>query len=214
MYYHPIVSLFLSLPPLQQYGNLEHVFSYEHLDSIFFIENSVIKLQTIDVLHSAYEQQYIPLDLFEQCRAMHRFKRVHDLTTWKNVGKNECRLCRQPYAVLANGAVPCTAQEAAGGKHQPAFDFELDDDVLKCQLVRTKHTHTRTNRADSRARPMIGRMTHVDLVCLHLLSLSLSLACRLSNTRTSLVSFVRYSSPSYSTRSHIELFLISLCVEN
>jgi hypothetical protein len=115
----------------QQYGNLEHVFSYEHLDQLFVIDNSVIKLQPLVRLQTARQSQYIPQDLFEQCVEMHRVKRTHDLTTLKTVGKNECRRCRNAYSTLANTAKACEG----GANHEPAYDFDLHPDVLKCEIV-------------------------------------------------------------------------------
>lgn len=116
----------------KQYGNLEHVFSYEQLPLLFYIEKSVIRLQPVSVLQQALDGGHLPAELFQQCVAMHRFKRVHDLTTWRNVGKNECRLCRASYSTLANTARACVGQV----NHEPAFDFAIDeDDVLRCEIA-------------------------------------------------------------------------------
>lgn len=116
---------------IQQYGNLEHVFSYEHLSPIFFIENSVIRLQPLSSLEQALADEYLPQDLFDQCATMHRTKRVHDLTTWRNIGKNECRRCRIAYSTLANTARACEGNV----NHEPSFDFDKNEDVLQCGIV-------------------------------------------------------------------------------
>lgn len=106
------------------------MFSYEHLDAIFLIENSVIRLQPLDKLKAALGHEYLPQALYDQCAEMHRVKRTHDLTTWKSIGKNECARCGASYSVLANNGTPC--QDAH--THQPAYDFTKSDDVMACAI--------------------------------------------------------------------------------
>jgi hypothetical protein len=114
----------------KQYGNLEHVFSYEHLDTIFRIENSVIRLQPLDKLKSALGHEYLPQALYDQCAEMHGVKRVHDLTTWKNIGKNECKRCHESYSELANDGKTCKGEQP----HEAGYDFSKSDDVLACAI--------------------------------------------------------------------------------
>jgi len=115
----------------KQYGNLEHVFSYEDFKPFFQpVENSVVRLQTLEHLNKSYEQGLMDESLYQQCVEMHTNKRRHDLNTLKMVDKNECATCGKTYAVLANKEGLCTD----GGSHTPAFDWSKDHDPLNCAM--------------------------------------------------------------------------------
>ena len=114
----------------KQYGNLEHVFSHEDFSNIFSIENSVVRLQSLQKLQRALEAGQLTQALYTRCGDMHTFKRRHDLSTLKTVSKNECKNCGETYAELVN----VSQKMCNGAAHVPSFDWNIDDDVLKCQI--------------------------------------------------------------------------------
>lgn len=118
------------LPVPQQYGNLDHVFNYEQMRDLFLLDGAVIRLQPQPLLERARDGGLISDELLAKCIAMHRFKRVHDLTTMKNTGQNECAVCRRPYPMLANNSRACDN----GENHRPAFDWDKAEDVLQCEI--------------------------------------------------------------------------------
>ena len=114
----------------KQYGNLEHVFVHEDFSNIFFVENSVIRLQTLEKLQRARDDGHLTQALHARCVAMHTFKRRHDLNTLKTVNKNQCSKCGETYAELVNA----TQKMCNGAAHEPKFDWTMDADVLKCEI--------------------------------------------------------------------------------
>jgi hypothetical protein len=120
-------------PLLQQYGNLEHAFAYDKavFNTLFSLENSVLRLLPMSALESAAQAGHLSAALLAKCRAMHAFKRAHDLQTLKINDKNECKRCGEVYAPLVNNKKLC-----GGGQddHQPRHDFELNADPTQCEI--------------------------------------------------------------------------------
>mmetsp|Transcript_25411 Transcript_25411/g.28220 ORF Transcript_25411/g.28220 Transcript_25411/m.28220 type:complete len:170 (+) Transcript_25411:6-515(+) len=113
----------------KQYGNLkECVLAGEGILAVFKLDGTCFKLKKRDQLGACYEGGLIPDDAWEEYLTAYDIYMTNHLAIVKRTKNNICRKCEKRYHNTV------TKDCSAGGDHEPSYDFDQDEDILKCKI--------------------------------------------------------------------------------
>ncbi|CAI2382935.1 unnamed protein product [Moneuplotes crassus] len=113
----------------KQYGNLkECVLAGEGIMQVFKLDGTSFRLQKHDHLIACNDAGLISDDVWEEYLAAYDIYMDNFLKIVKRTKNNICKKCDKRYHTSAGKDCP------EGDNCEPSYDFELDEDVLKCKI--------------------------------------------------------------------------------
>ena len=113
----------------KQYGNLkECVLAGDGIMQVFKLDGTSFRLQKRDQMQQCYDAGLIPEDAWQDYLVAYDIYMTNHLGIVKRTSNNVCSKCEKRYHTTVVKNCP------SGGDHTPAYDFDKDEDVLKCKI--------------------------------------------------------------------------------
>ena len=112
----------------KQYGNLkECVLDGAGIMSVFKLDGTSFRMRKRSQIQACYDAGIIPEDAWEEYLVAYDKWLTNLLLICKRTENNICSKCEKRYHISSTSG--CTH-----GEHTPSYDFEIDEDVLKCKI--------------------------------------------------------------------------------